>query len=259
MLDADPIVVDSVSKSFGTALVVKEVSFAVRRGEIFGIVGQNGAGKTTVLRMIMDIFRPDAGRILIFGRPPDDALKQRIGYLPEERGIYVRLKVGKVLEYFARLKGLSQATARANVAKWLRRFGIEEYAGRRVETLSKGNQQKVQLIAALVADPEIVILDEPLAGLDPVNTRLLVTVIRELAAEGKTIVFSSHQMSVVERLCARVLMINFGEVVLYGSLAEIRRSRNGLQGTLPEGTLPEGTLPQETLEDIYVSIAGELV
>jgi len=242
MLDADPIVVDSVSKSFGTALVVKEVSFAVRRGEIFGIVGQNGAGKTTVLRMIMDIFRPDAGSILIFGRPPDNAVKQRIGYLPEERGIYVGLKVGRVLEYFARLKGLPRARARAQVEKWLYRFGVEEYAGRRVETLSKGNQQKVQLVCALVADPEIVILDEPLAGLDPVNTRLLTDVIRDLAKEGKTIIFSSHQMPVVEKLCMRVLMIDRGEVVLYGPLAEIRQSQNS---------------PDGSLEDIYVRIARQ--
>src|SRR5262245_5515030 len=136
MLDADPIVVDTVSKAFGTVTVVKEISFVVRQGEIFGIVGQNGAGKTTMLRMIMDIFRPDAGHILVFGQPPDNTANQRIGYLPEERGIYVGLKVGKVLEYFARLKGLSKPRARNNVERWLHRFGIEEYSGRRVETLS---------------------------------------------------------------------------------------------------------------------------
>ncbi len=239
---ADAVVMDSVSKSFGDVVAVRDVSFHIRQGEIFGLVGQNGAGKTTVLRMIMDIFRPDAGSILIFGRPPDDAAKEFIGYLPEERGIYVGLKVGKVLEYFARLKGLPRARARAQVEKWLHRFGVEDYADRRIETLSKGNQQKVQLIAALVADPEVVILDEPLAGLDPVNTRLLADVIRELAEQGKTIIFSSHQMPVVEKLCTRVLMIDRGEVVLYGPLAEIRQSRNS---------------PDGSLEDIYVRIARE--
>ncbi|MGH9838862.1 MAG: ABC transporter ATP-binding protein [Blastocatellia bacterium] len=239
---ADAIVMESVSKSFGEVIAVRDVSFNVRQGEIFGLVGQNGAGKTTVLRMIMDIFRPDAGSIRIFGRPPEETVKEIIGYLPEERGIYVGLKVGKVLEYFARLKGLPRARAKANVEKWLHRFGIEDYACRRIETLSKGNQQKVQLIAALVADPKIVILDEPLAGLDPINTRLLTGVIRNLAEQGTTIIFSSHQMPVVERLCTRVLMIARGEVVLYGPLAEIRQSRNN---------------PDGTLEDIYVRLARE--
>lgn len=239
---ADAIVMDSVSKSFGEVVAVRDVSFNVRQGEIFGLVGQNGAGKTTVLRMIMDIFRPDAGRITIFGQPPEEAVKEIIGYLPEERGIYVGLKVGRVLEYFARLKGLPRARAKSQVEKWLHRFGIEDYAGRRIETLSKGNQQKVQLIAALVADPKIVILDEPLAGLDPINTRLLTDVIRDLAEQGTTVIFSSHQMPVVERLCTRVLMIARGEVVLYGPLAEIRQSQRS---------------PDGTLEDIYVRIAGE--
>ena len=243
-MSAKAVVVDSVSKSFGDVAAVREVSFDVMQGEIFGIVGQNGAGKTTVLRMIMDIFRPDAGRILVFGQPPGNSVNQRIGYLPEERGIYVGLKVRKVLEYFARLKGLPRAQARVNVEKWMHRFGIEEAAGRRVEILSKGNQQKVQLIAALVADPELIILDEPLAGLDPVNAHLLGALIRDLAEQGKTILFSSHQMPVVEKLCTRVLMINRGEVVLYGRLAEIRQSQNGFE---------------ESLEDIYIRIAQEPV
>ncbi len=240
MLSADAVVVNSVSKSFGAVAAVKDLSFAVRRGEVFGIVGPNGAGKTTMLRMIMDIFRPDAGSIEVCGRAMDDQIKQRVGYLPEERGIYVRLKVRRALEYFARLKGLPRPVANANVEKWLRRFGIEEFKDRRIETLSKGNQQKVQLIVALVADPEIAILDEPLAGLDPVNARLVADVVREMAAEEKTVIFSSHQMPVVENLCERLLMIHRGEAALYGTLDEIKRSSAG---------------GEESLEEIYVRIA----
>jgi len=239
MLNGDAIVVDSVSKSFGAVAAVKDLSFVVRRGEVFGIVGPNGAGKTTMLRMIMDIFRPDAGRISVYGQAMDDQIKQRVGYLPEERGIYVKLKVRRALEYFARLKGLSRPGAQANAEKWLRRFGIEEFKDRRIETLSKGNQQKVQLIVAFIADPEIVILDEPLAGLDPVNARLLAAIIREMAAEGKTVIFSSHQMPAVENLCERLLMVHRGEAALYGPLDEIRRSQTGVE---------------ERLEDIYVRI-----
>jgi ABC-2 type transport system ATP-binding protein len=236
--DGNAVTVDSVCKTFGEVAAVRNVSFEVRRGEIFGIVGQNGAGKTTMLRMIVDIFRPDTGRVLIFGQPPGEAIKRQIGYLPEERGIYVELKAARVIEYFARLKGMSRAAARTSAEKWLHRFGIAEYGGRRIETLSKGNQQKVQLITALVAEPELVILDEPLAGLDPVNTRLLTGVIRDLARQGTTLIFSSHQMPVVERLCTRVLMISRGEVALYGSLDDIRQTHG------------------ESLEDIYVEIAA---
>jgi ABC-2 type transport system ATP-binding protein len=234
--------VEAVSKSFGEVLALQNVTFDVAQGEIFGLVGQNGAGKTTMLRMIMDIFRPDTGRIQVLGQNPNILTNQQIGYLPEERGIYTEQKVSKVLEYFARLKGLSRAAARANLAKWLARFEIEKYADRKIETLSKGNQQKVQVISTLIADPRIVILDEPLSGLDPVNLRFLSEVLREMAAEGKTILFSSHQMPIVERLCKRILMISRGQVALYGSLDEIR-GRHG----------------SESLEDIYIRIAKEAV
>jgi ABC-2 type transport system ATP-binding protein len=241
---ADAVVLDSVSKSFGEVAAVRDASFSVRCGEVFGLVGPNGAGKTTILRMILDIFRPDAGEIRIGGRAIDDDAKDRIGYLPEERGIYTHLKIRSLLEYFAQLKGLSKPRARANAERWMRRFEFWDARDRRVETLSKGNQQKVQLIAALVADPEVVILDEPLSGLDPVNVRAIVEVVRELAAEGKTVIFSSHQMNVVESLCDRVLMIHRGRAVLGGSPEEIRREHTN------------GGAPA-TLEDVYVRIVRE--
>jgi ABC-2 type transport system ATP-binding protein len=220
----EAIAVDAVSKSFGALAAVREISFAVGKGEIFGLVGPNGAGKTTLIRMIMNIFRPDAGRIRVFGQTFTPQDQNRIGYLPEERGVYVKQKVQFVLEYFAQLKGLSRDAARSNAERWLRRMDLWEVRDRKIQELSKGNQQKVQLISAVIADPEIVILDEPLSGLDPVNARLLVSVVRDLAAEGKTILFSSHQMSVVESLCQRVLMIHRGKAVLYGELDQIRRA-----------------------------------
>ncbi|MDX2029749.1 MAG: ATP-binding cassette domain-containing protein [Blastocatellia bacterium] len=242
--EREALAVESVSKSFGEVSAVRGVSFGVRRGEIFGIVGPNGAGKTTILRMVMDIFRPDAGQIRLAGAPIEEATKQRIGYLPEERGIYLQMKVAALLEYFGMLKDLSRAQAKANAERWLKRFGLWDARDRRVETLSKGNQQKVQLILALVADPELVILDEPLSGLDPVNARELIDIIRELAREGRTLLFSSHQMPVVESVCDRVLMISRGRAVLCGSPAEILDAHTN------------GSRPA-SLEEVYLKVVQE--
>jgi len=219
----DAIAVAGVSKSFGSVTAVNNVSFTVGRGEVFGLVGTNGAGKTTLIRMIMNIFRPDEGGIRVLGKALAPQDKDRIGYLPEERGLYTKQKARFVLEYFAQLKGLSRAEARSNAEEWLKKLELWEDRDRQIQELSKGNQQKVQLISAVIADPEIVILDEPLSGLDPVNARLLMSVIRELAAEGKAVLFSSHQMNIVESLCQRALMIHRGKAVLYGELDRIRR------------------------------------
>jgi ABC-2 type transport system ATP-binding protein len=219
----DAITVSGVSKSFGSAPAVKNVSFAVGRGEVFGLVGPNGAGKTTLIRMIMNIFRPDEGAIRVFGKALAPQDKDRIGYLPEERGVYTKQKARFVLEYFAQLKGISRAEARGAAERWLKKLELWEVRDRQIQELSKGNQQKVQLISAVIADPAIVILDEPFSGLDPVNARLLASVVRELAAEGKAVLFSSHQMNLVESLCQRVLMIDRGKAVLYGELDRIRR------------------------------------
>jgi ABC-2 type transport system ATP-binding protein len=218
-----PIRVDRVSKRFEKTQALDAVSFEVRPGEVFGLLGPNGAGKTTLIRAILDIIKPDSGRIEIFGRPfrPED--RERCGYLPEERGLYPRQPVGAVLEYLGRLKGLGADAARAGARKWLDRLGLADAAAKKVEQLSKGNQQKVQMAAALVASPPILILDEPHSGLDPVSVRMVNGVIRECAAGGQTVVLSTHQMNLVEALCTRVIMIARGQTVLYGDLQEIKR------------------------------------
>jgi ABC-2 type transport system ATP-binding protein len=212
----------SVRKAFDSVVAVDDVSFAVAPGEIFGLLGPNGAGKTTLIRMIMDILRPDRGRIDVFGHPLSGRDKDRIGYLPEERGLYTRQRVLPVLQYFAQLKGMDNRQARRNALFWLDRLGMMDVQDRKINELSKGNQQKIQFVATLVADPAILILDEPFSGLDPVGTRLLSTILREEAAAGKTVLLSTHQMNLVETLCERVFMIHRGRTVLYGLLSEIR-------------------------------------
>jgi ABC-2 type transport system ATP-binding protein len=218
-----PIRADGVTKRFGTTLALDNVSLQVDRGEIFGLLGPNGAGKTTLIRTILDIIKPDSGRLEVFGRlfRPED--RDRIGYLPEERGLYPRQPVGDVLEYMGALKGMARADARSEAMRWLGRLGLADAAARKVEQLSKGNQQKVQVAATLLARPEIVILDEPLSGLDPVSARLVTGVIRDYAAAGRTVLLSTHQMGMVESLCTRVVMITRGRVVLDGELRAIKR------------------------------------
>ena len=218
-----PIRADGVTKRFGGTLALDNVSLQVERGEIFGLLGPNGAGKTTLIRTILDIIRPDTGRLEVFGRRFEPADRDRIGYLPEERGLYPRQPVGAVLEYMGTLKGMTRADARTETARWLERLGLADAAARKVEQLSKGNQQKVQLAATLVPRPEIVILDEPLSGLDPVNARLVTGIMRDCAAAGQTVLLSTHQMGMVESLCTRVTMIARGRVVLDGELRAIKR------------------------------------
>lgn len=222
-MNTEAISLTNVHKSFDTLVAVDDVSLAIRPGETFGLLGPNGAGKTTLIRMMMDIIRPDRGQVQVFGHQVTGADKERIGYLPEERGLYTRQKVFSLLEYFARLKGLDQSKAQRSTLAWLERLEMIEVKDKKISELSKGNQQKIQLIAALVADPEIVILDEPFSGLDPVNRRVVSNLIRELAESGKTIILSTHQMELVETLCQRVLMINRGQQVFYGDLNTIRR------------------------------------
>jgi ABC-2 type transport system ATP-binding protein len=221
-----PILIDGVSKQFGDTVALDRVSLEVHAGEVFGLLGPNGAGKTTLIRTILDLIKPDSGRVQIFGRAfaPED--RNRVGYLPEERGLYPRQKIRAVLEYLAALKGLAPSAARAETARWLARFELADAAEQNVEQLSKGNQQKIQIIATLVASPAIVILDEPLSGLDPLSARMVMRVIRECAAEGRTIVLSTHQMGTVEALCARVFMIAHGRRVLYGNLGDIKREHS---------------------------------
>ena len=217
-----PVRVEGVSKRFEGTVALNDISVSVPAGAVLGLLGPNGAGKTTLIRTILDIIKPDSGRIEIFGQALTPALRDSLGYLPEERGLYPRQPVGKVLEYLGCLKGMTPADARRQASLWLERFGLSEASVRKVEQLSKGNQQKVQIAATLLARPQIVFFDEPLSGLDPVGARVIQAVIREIAAEGRTVLISTHQMSTVESLCTRVFMLAHGCAVLDGELREIK-------------------------------------
>ena len=211
-----------IHKSFGDKEILKGITFSVESGKALGLLGRNGAGKTTTIRTIMDVFHANSGEMFLDGKPFNPQ-KVQIGYLPEERGLYLKRTVIDQMVYLARLRGVSKKTAVANAKKWLERLEVAEYANVLLETLSKGNQQKVQLASTLVCDPDIVLLDEPFSGLDPVNAQILQDVVKELIAMDKIVIFSSHQMSYVEEFCEEIVMINKGEVVLSGNLLEIKK------------------------------------
>ncbi len=219
----DVLEVRDVVKRYDGVTAVGGLSFEVHRGEVFGLLGPNGAGKTTTIRIVMDILRPDEGVVRVLGQAPGSS-RERVGYLPEERGLYRDLKVFDVLVYLAELKGVSRSEARRRGETWLARVELADWAGRRIKDLSRGMQQKVQLAASLVHGPELVILDEPFQGLDPVNVEMVKEIIRELQREGTTIVLSTHQMNLVEALCDRIALIDRGRAVLYGALNEIKHS-----------------------------------
>ncbi|MCI8528459.1 MAG: ATP-binding cassette domain-containing protein [Lachnospiraceae bacterium] len=214
--------VKNIHKSFGEKEVLHGVSFQVEGGKALGLLGRNGAGKTTTIRILMDVFHANSGEILLDGKK-FVPLKHRIGYLPEERGLYPKRTVLDQMNYLAALRGMKAKEARESAKKWLARLQVSEYEKRKLETLSKGNQQKVQLAATLVHNPEIVILDEPFSGLDPVNSQILKDVVNELIQEGRLVIFSSHQMSYVEEFCDNIAIINQGEVVLDGELHKIKK------------------------------------
>lgn len=214
--------VKNIRKSFGENEVLHDVSFEIEGGRALGLLGRNGAGKTTTIRILMDVFKANSGTILLDGQPFKPR-EHQIGYLPEERGLYPKKTVLEQMMYLARLRGVPKNKAKEQSMKWLHRLEIEEYANRKLETLSKGNQQKVQLASTLVADPEIIILDEPFSGLDPVNAQILKEVVLELIDSGKIVIFSSHQMSYVEEFCEDIVIIHGGQVVLKGNLTEIKR------------------------------------
>ena len=213
----------NIDKSFGEKEVLKGVSFTAEGGKAFGLLGRNGAGKTTSIRILMNVFPANGGEVLIDGKPIDYD-KIGIGYLPEERGLYPKKLIIDQLVYFAELKGMSAKDATKAVDYWLSRLGMSEYRNKRLDTLSKGNQQKIQLITALAHDPDIVILDEPFSGLDPVNAMLLKDVVKEQIAKGKIVLFSSHQMSYIEEFCDSIAIINAGKVAISGDLHEIKRA-----------------------------------
>lgn len=225
-MDANQITVnlDRVHKSFGEFTAVKELSLTVRAGRVFGLLGPNGAGKTTTIRMIVNITAPDSGTIELFGRKINSELQNRIGYLPEERGLYRRMKIVDQLRFFAELKNVRGKIVESKIDEWLARVKLSDWKSKRAMELSKGMQQKIQFITAVLHDPELLILDEPFSGLDPINVELLKEIVLDLKNSGKTIIFSTHQMEVAERICDDICLLNRSEKVFEGSLREIKSS-----------------------------------
>ena len=218
------LVIDHVSKSFGDFTAVSDLSLEVKPGRVFGLIGPNGAGKTTTIRMIVNITAPDTGTIKLFGRPMTTALQDRIGYLPEERGLYKKMKVGEQLRFFAELKDVRGKDADGRIDHWLAKLQLGAWKDKRTKELSKGMQQKVQFITSVIHDPDLLILDEPFSGLDPVNVDIMKDTILEQKSANKTIILSTHQMEIAEKLCDDVCMINRSHKVLDGKLRDIRRS-----------------------------------
>jgi len=263
--------VNGIAKSFGSVRAVDDVSFSVHGGELLGLLGPNGAGKTTSIRVLLDIFKPDQGSVAVLGGPMTDEKKNRIGYMPEERGLYQDLSVERCLVYLATLKGLSSADARQRVVKYLKQFDLYDHKDKKVKELSKGMQQKAQLINTIAHAPELIIIDEPFAALDPLNTQMVKDLMQDLSKQGAAIILCTHQMHHAEELCDRIVLIDHGRVVLQGELDQIRRSYAGnavlvrVAGELPavagiidaqqqnhstRWTLREGTSPQEVLRSL---------
>ena len=213
-----------IDKNFDNLKAVNQISFKVKRGDIYGFLGPNGAGKTTTIRMIMGIMQPDSGSILLNDNDINSMGRKNLGYLPEDRGLYQKQKLQEILHYFGILRGMNKKDVIHKTSKWLERFNLEGQGLRKVEELSKGNQQKIQFILALLHDPELIILDEPFTGLDPLNQLLMKEIIQEKQNEGRTIIFSTHQMEQVEKLCNNICLINNGKIVLEGSLNTIRNN-----------------------------------
>jgi len=214
--------VNHIVKRYGDKAVVNDLSFSVAQGEIFGLIGPNGAGKTTTIRMMMDIIKPDSGQMTILGEKLSEASKNKLGYMPEERGLYKKLRVIDSIVYLASLKGMDRHSAEEKADELLNQTGMLPHKGKKIEELSRGMGQIIQFIVTIIHNPELVILDEPFAGLDPVNTELLKRMFVDLRNQGKAVILSTHQMNQVEELCDRILMINDGHSVLYGNLAEIK-------------------------------------
>lgn len=227
MNTSNAIKVSRISKSFGKTQAVQDISFEVHRGEIFGLLGPNGAGKTTSIRIALDIFKPDSGSVSILGGPMSEEKKNHIGYMPEERGLYQDLPLERCLVYLASLKGLTPDRARQDLAPLLERFDLQAHKQKKIKELSKGMQQKAQIISTILHQPELIIIDEPFTALDPINTRLVKELIQELSQRGTTLLMSTHQMNQVEELCDRILLINQGRNLLYGELEEIRERFSG--------------------------------
>ena len=246
----------NIQKSFGEKCVLSGISFRAESGKAFGLLGRNGAGKTTSIRILMDVFPAEDGCVLVDGKPIDYR-QIKIGYLPEERGLYPKKIILDQLVYFAQLKGMRRRDAVKSVDYWLERLGMMEYRNKRLDTLSKGNQQKIQLITALAHDPDIVILDEPFSGLDPVNAILLKDVVKEQISRGKIVLFSSHQMSYIEEFCDSIAILNAGKVAIHGDLREIKR--NYVRDRLVVRTVSPESLRAEFGEACTVLENGDLL
>ncbi len=231
---------DALSRRYGETVALDELSLAVPGGAICGFVGPNGAGKTTAMRIVLGVLAADAGEVRWEGRPVDAATRPRFGYMPEERGLYPKMRAAGQLEYLARLHGLSRAEASGAAARWLERMGLGDRSSDRIEALSLGNQQRVQLAAALVHEPAVLILDEPFSGLDPMGVDVMSEVLRERAAAGVPVLFSSHQLELVERLCDSVAIVKDGRLVAAGTVAELRdRGGGGAWRVLVRGAAPD--------------------
>lgn len=260
-----------IAKSFGPIKAVDDVSFSIEKGELFGLLGPNGAGKTTCLRVMLDIFKPESGSVAILGGPMTESKKDRIGYMPEERGLYQDIPLDRCLSYLGSLKGLSPVEVKQRAAGYLERFDLAAHKTKKVKELSKGMQQKAQVIVTLLHQPELLIVDEPFGGLDPVNTQMVMDLLREQHAQGVSIILCSHQMHQVEELCDRIVLIDHGKVMLYGTLDDIRRQFSGHSVTVRTGDkiptlegveriepvngtiklhLSQGTQPQEVLRSL---------
>ncbi len=246
------LVVEHINKSFAQFQAIKDLSMEVREGAIFGFLGANGAGKTTTMRMILDILRPDSGSITWNGKNVREILRRNWGYLPEERGLYPKMKVDEQLLFLARLQGVSKQDAEKSLDEWLERFQITVNRKKKIEELSKGNQQKVQFLAAMLHDPAILIMDEPFSGLDPVNASVLKEAFLEMHRLGKTIIFSTHQLEQVEELCQDVVIINKGQSVIQGSVQDVRRRHGRNVARLKLDNDPEA-LWLDSLEGVQVT------
>lgn len=240
--------VRNLHKSFQGREVLHGISFSVSSGKALGLLGRNGAGKSTTIRILMDVFKANEGEIL-YNKQPFIAKQHNIGYLPEERGLYPKKKVSEQLIYLAQLRGLNYSQAKANLRHWLQRLGIAEYENRLLETLSKGNQQKVQLAQTLMCDPDIIILDEPFSGLDPVNSTILQEVVQECIQAGKLVIFSSHQMNYVEEFCEDIVILHHGDVVLQGNLNQIKKEYGANRIVLACGNLSTEQFEQKLRDD----------
>ena len=239
----------NISKTFGEVQALKDLSFVIEKGKALGLLGRNGAGKTTAIRILLGILPSDTGKVLVDNKKLSFD-ENAFGYLPEERGLYLKYTVKSQLMHFASLYGMKKKEALNSIEYWLEKFEISEYLNKKVETLSKGNKQKIQLIVAVMHDPEVIILDEPFSGLDPVNVELFKTVIRELLAKGKTLIFSSHRMADVEEFCDDIIMLKKGETILQGNLNRIKEDY-GIKGLVVEG--------EEKIQDFLNELGFEVL